>query len=81
MTLFLDVAPVAGGIAIFGGVAFFFVCLAVAFIAFKMLKRTVKMAFRVAIVAIILSIAVAGSVAFWALGSGSSERPRPSRQR
>jgi len=41
--------------------------MAVAFIAFKMLKRSVKMAFRLAIVGVILVIAVAGSVALWAI--------------
>lgn len=81
MTIFLDVAPLGGGIGIFAGVAFFFIFLVVAFIAFKMLKRTVKMAFRLAIVAVILAVAVAGSVALWALGTGSSERPRPTRPR
>lgn len=79
--ILLDVAPVAGGIGIVAAVVFFFVFLAAAFIAFKMLKRTVKMAFRVAIVAVILAVAVAGSVALWALGTGGSERPRPARNR
>ena len=79
--MFLDVAPVAGGIGIVAAAVFFFVFVAAAFIAFKMLKRTVKMAFRVAIVAVILAVAVAGSVALWALGTGSSERPRPARNR
>jgi hypothetical protein len=46
------------------------------------LKRTVKMAVRMAIVAIILIIAVVGSIGFWALGSGSSgPRSSPSRNR
>jgi hypothetical protein len=65
----LDANPLAGGIGIFVGVAFFLICLAVAFIAFKLLKRTLKMAFRVAIVAIIIAIAVAGSAFFLLLGS------------
>jgi len=68
-------------IGVFGIIAFLLVFLGVAFIAFKMLKRTVKMAFRLTIVAIILAVAVAGSIALWALGSGSSERPRPTRSR
>ena len=77
MTLFLDANPIGGGIGIFAAVAFFLVFLAVAFIAFKMLKKTVKMAFRITIVVIILAIAVAGSVSFWWLGS--SKPPRPTR--
>ena len=81
MTIFLDVAPLGGGIGIFAAVAFFLVFLAVAFIAFKMLKKTVKMAFRMVIVAVILAVAVAGSAALWALSGGSSDRPRPTPTR
>ena len=68
-------SPLSGGIGIFAGVVFFFVLLGVAFIAFKLLKRTVKMAFRLAIVGIIVVIAIAGSIAFFWLGSSKSVRP------
>jgi phosphoglycerol transferase MdoB-like AlkP superfamily enzyme len=82
MTILLDLSPVGGGIGIFAAVAFFLIFLAVAFIAFKMLKKTVKMAFRMAIVVVILAVAVAGSIALWALsGGGGGERPRPTRPR
>ena len=82
MTIFLDVAPVGGGVGIFAAVAFFLIFAAVAFIAYKLLKKTVKMAFRMAIVAVILLIAVAGSVSFWWLGSSKpSPRPRPASNR
>ena len=77
MILFFDIAPASGGIGIFAAVAFFLILAAVAFIAFKLLKKTVKMAFRMAIVAVILVIAVAGSVSFWWLGSGKPSRPEP----
>ena len=67
-------APTPGGmLGIAGAAAFLLIFIAVAFIAFKMLKRSVKMAFRLAIVGAILVIAVAGSVALWAIES------RPSR--
>jgi hypothetical protein len=75
MTLFLDLAPSGGGIAIFAGVAFFFVFIAVAFIAYKLLKKTVKMAFRVAVVGIIVAIAIAGGAFFLALGTSKPVRP------
>ena len=81
MTIFLDLAPFGGGIGIIAAAVFFLIFLAVAFIAFKMLKKTVKMAFRMVIVAVILAVAVAGSIALWALGTGSSEKPRPTRVR
>lgn len=81
-TLF-DAAPLGGGIAVFGGVAFFLVLAVVAFIAFKLLRKTVKMAFRMLIVAIILVIAVAGGIAFFMFGTGKTptrpERPKVSQ--
>ena len=82
--LFFDASPVAGGIGVIAGVAFLFVCLAVAFIAYKMLKKSVKMAFRLAIVAIIVVIAIAGCISFFWLGSGKTtrpERPRPTQSK
>jgi hypothetical protein len=78
--IFLDANPLAGGIGTFVGVAFFLICLAVAFVAFKLLKRTLKMAFRVAIVAVIIAIAVAGSAFFLLLGSSEPVHP-PTRSR
>jgi hypothetical protein len=75
--LLFDMSPLGGGIGIFAGVVFFFVLLAVAFIAFKLLKRTVKMAFRMAIAGIIVLIAIAGSIAFFWLGSSKPSRPQP----
>lgn len=83
MTPFLDMAPVGGGVAIIAAVAFFFVFLAVAFVVFKLLKKTVKMAFRVVIVAIIVAIAVSGSIFLVAVGTSKSPgpTPRPTRSR
>lgn len=71
-----------GQIGLVVAAAFFLIAAAVAFIAFKMLKRTMKMAFRVVLVVLILGIAAAGSIALWAL-SGSSTTPssRPARNR
>ena len=77
MIIFFDIPPTAGGIGIFAAVAFFLIFAAIAFIAFKLLKKTVKMVFRMAIVAIILVIAVAGSLSFWWLGGGKPSRPEP----
>ena len=81
--LLLDISPIGSPVFIFVGVAFFFICLAVAVIAFKMLKKTVKMAVRMAIVAVILIIALIGSLGFFIFGFGSSpsERPVPANQR
>lgn len=70
MTIFLETEPLGG----FGIIAatFFLVLAAVAYIVFRLLKKTMKLAFRMAIVIVILLIAVAGSVSFWWLGSGKT---------
>lgn len=75
MTLFLDVNPAPGGVGIFAGVAVLLIFLGAAFIAFKLLKRTVRMAFRVVIVGIIVAIGLAGSAFFLALGTAKPVRP------
>jgi hypothetical protein len=72
--ILLDVSPLAGGIGIFAGVAFLLIFLAIAFVAFKLLKKSVKMAFRVTIVGIIVAIAVAGSAFFLMLGTSKPAR-------
>lgn len=76
MILF-DVSPLAGGVGIGIAVVFFLICAVVAFIAFTLLKRTVKMAVRMVIVAIILLVAVIGGIAFIFISSGSSRSERP----
>jgi hypothetical protein len=85
MIFLFDIAPdpiSPAGLVGLGTAGFFFlVVAAAAFIAFKMLKKSVKMAFRVAIVTIILVIAVAGSVALWAIESRPSGRPVPRNNR
>lgn len=73
--MLFDVSPIGSPIAIFLAVAFFFICLAVAVIAFKMMKKTVKMAVRMAIVAVILIVALIGSIAFFIFGGGPYKRP------
>lgn len=78
-----DVSPVAGGIGAVVGIGFFLILAAVAFIVFKMLKRTVKMAVRMAIVGVILVVAVVGGIAFLMLsgGSGGSGKTPPAQQK
>ncbi|HEY8561798.1 MAG TPA: hypothetical protein VIL74_15590 [Pyrinomonadaceae bacterium] len=60
------------------GVVFFLIFAAVAFIAYKMLKRTVKMAVRMTIVVAILLIALVGSVALL-MFAGSSKTSTPTK--
>ena len=77
--VFLDAAPLGGGIGVIAGVVFLLICLAAAYIAFRVLKKSVKMAFRLIIVGIIILIAIAGSASFWWLGTSKSPRPVPPR--
>ena len=79
MSIFL-IAEMVGGTGMIAAAAFFLIFVAVAYIVFRLLKKTVKMAFRMAIVATILLIAIAGSLSFWWLGSSkSATRPRPAQ--
>ena len=61
-----------GGVGIFIGLAILFIGLAVAVIVYKMLKKSVKMAFRMALVAAILIAALMGTVAFFVFGGSES---------
>jgi hypothetical protein len=65
------------------GVVFFLVFLAAAYIAYRLLRRSVKMAVRMTIVVLILAIAVVGGLSLMWFGYGASERPRsaPTRKR
>jgi hypothetical protein len=63
------------------GLIFFAVFAGVAYIAFRLLRKTVKMAFRMAVVAAILLVAVAGSLAFWWFNTGTSQKTRPAATR
>jgi hypothetical protein len=71
----------AGPIGIAVGVAFFLVVAAVAYISFRLMRRTMKTAIRLAIVALILLVALVGSIAILWKSSGRITRPRPSTNR
>jgi len=81
LTLLLQTAPSGSTIGIVVGAAFFLLFLGVAFVAYKALKKTVKMAFRMTVVAIILIIAVAGSVSLWYFSGGGTQKQKPPTQR
>jgi len=83
-TLVFDIAPLGGGVGISLGIIFFLVFAAIAFVMYKILKRTVKMAIRMTIVAAILLIAFVGGIGLYLFGTwGGGEgnrlvRPTPS---
>ena len=73
-----------GTIGVFLAIAFIFIIAGSAFFAFVMLRKTVKMAFRLIIIGVILLIAVVGSASFWwfsSSNSGDSSKPRPANSR
>lgn len=66
-----------GGVGPVAGVVFFLVLAALAYVAFRMLKRTVKLAIRMTIVGIILLVAAIGTVLIWWSGASVSTSARP----
>lgn len=61
-------------------VTFFLAFVAIAAVAFFMIRKTVKMAIRMVIVALIFLIAVVGSIAlYFGIGSTPAPRSRPNR--
>jgi len=80
-TAFILDISIPGGGPLAAGAVFFVVFAVVAYVAFRLLKKTVKMAFRMAIVAAILLVAVAGSLSFWWFNSGSTPKGKPPASR
>lgn len=81
LAVLFQVAPSGGTIGIIVAAAFLLVFLGVAFIAFKALKRTAKMALRMTIVGVILMIALVGSVTLWYFSSGGTPKLKPPAER
>jgi hypothetical protein len=79
--LLFDIGPPGGSIGIGIMIAGFFVVAAIAYVVFRLLRKTVRIAFRLAIVAAILIIGLIGAMIFFSLGSGSGTPVRPAPQR
>jgi len=69
LLMFFDVPPVQGVIGLFAAVVFFVMCIVAALIV---LKKTLKMAKRLAVVAVILAVAVIGGISFIWIGVKTS---------
>jgi len=78
--LFDIAAPASGAVAAGLGVVIFLVLAVVAFIAFRIFRKSLKLAFRLAILAAILFLAFAGSLGYWLFAPGKPG-PRPGPQR
>ena len=79
--LLFDIGPPGGSIGIGIMIAGFFVLAAIAYVVFRLLRKTVRIAFRLAIVAAILIIGLIGAGMFFILGSGRGTPARPAPQR
>jgi len=75
--LLFDIAPELGAVGLAAVIGFFLIFAAVAYVAFRLLRKTVKMAFRLAVVAVILLIALVGSLFIYWNQTKYTPRPRP----
>lgn len=83
MSILLFDAGIPGGTSvIIAGIGFFFILVAAAYVMFRLLRKTVKMAFRAAIVFTVLFVFVVGGTAVYFFTTGSGSKPtRPERPR
>ena len=84
MTMLFDIGLPGGAIGMAAAAGFLLIAIAVAYVVFRMLRKSVKMALRLAIVMVILAVGFVGTIAFIYMGSGGSGpkgRPTPSRPR
>ncbi|CAN5622043.1 MAG: hypothetical protein ACR2M8_08430 [Pyrinomonadaceae bacterium] len=81
LSFFLQTAPSGRTVGAIVAIAFFLVFTAAAYVAYKALKKTVKMAFRMTVVAFILVIAVVGSFSLWYFSGGGTQKQKPPTQR
>ena len=82
--MMLDIAPSGlsnGTVVIAIAASFFLVLAGAAYIAFKALKKTAKMAIRMAVVVVILVVAVVGSASLWYFSSDGSPKLKPPANR
>lgn len=81
--LLLDIGIPGGTTTLIAGVGLFFILVAAAYVVFRLLRKTVRMAFRMAMVVTFLFVFVVGGIALYWFNSGSSSRPasRPASAR
>ena len=71
----------SGSYGVIAGFIFFLLLVGLAYIAFRLMKRSVKMAIRMVIVAIILGVAVVGAISLYWFGTGLTTKPKPAPTR
>jgi Kef-type K+ transport system membrane component KefB len=80
MFLFDVPAPSSGALLAGAGIVFVIALAAVAYIAFRIFRKTMKMAFRMAMLAAVLIFVLGSGVGLWWFGT-SKPTPRPIPQR
>ena len=77
-----DVGVPGGTTTLIAGIGLFFVLAAAAYVMFRVMRKTVKMAFRMAMVVTVLFTFVVGGIALYWFGMGTASKPtRPERSR
>ena len=79
--MLLDIAPSGGMVGAIVAGAFFLVLAGAAYVAFKALKKTAKMAVRMIVVVLILIIGVAGGLSLWWFSSDTTPKLKPPANR
>ncbi len=77
----MEIAPSGSMIGVIVAAAFFLVLAGAAYIAFKALTKTVKMAVRMMIVGVILIVAVVGSISLWYYSTDATPKLKPPAER
>jgi tetrahydromethanopterin S-methyltransferase subunit D len=78
--LLFDVGVPGGTTTLVAGVGLFFILAAAAYVMFRILRKTVKMAFRMAMVVTVLFTFVVGGIALYWFGTGTASKPaRPQK--
>jgi apolipoprotein N-acyltransferase len=79
--LLFDAGIPGGTTTLIAGVGLFFIVVAAAYVLFRLLRKTVKMAFRMAMVVTVLFTLGIGGIALYWFGTGTSKPSRPERSR
>lgn len=78
--LLFDAGIPAGTTSLIAGVGLFFILVAVAYVMFRLLRKTVRMAFRMAmLVTVLFSLAVGAIAVYWFSSGTSSKQAKPAR--
>lgn len=78
--LLFDVGIPGGTTSVIAGIGLFFILAAAAYVMFRIMRKTVKMAFRMAMVVTVLFTFVIGGLAIYWFGIGTTSKPsRPAK--